>query len=104
VAAPCLDANRHRCAPALDQLTVAALLVAADEDRLMKDHAVDRDRRASAPRPLRRQTAAGQICESSHPPKMSPFGLASADMAMTRTSGSVLGNSTSDPSRLRLAV
>src|SRR5260370_31258936 len=30
---------------------------------------------------------ARSICESSHPPKMSPFGLASAGIAITRISG-----------------
>src|SRR6266478_2192377 len=34
---------------------------------------------------------ARSICESSHPPKMSPLGLASAGIAMTRTSGMVEG-------------
>jgi len=34
---------------------------------------------------------ARSICASSHPPKMSPLGLASAGIAMTRTSGSVGG-------------
>lgn len=91
MASPRLDANRHRGAPGSDQLIVSAHLV-IDEDRFMKDHAVDSDRRASAPRPLRRQTAAGEIYfESSLPPKVSPFGLASAGIAMTRTSGGVPG-------------
>src|SRR5262249_29597017 len=40
---------------------------------------------------------ARSICESSHPPKMSPFGLASAGIAITRTSGNFRGNSTCDP-------
>src|SRR6516164_3590238 len=40
---------------------------------------------------------ARSICESSHPPKMSPLGLASAGIAKTRTSGSVRGNSAGDP-------
>src|SRR5258708_27397238 len=34
---------------------------------------------------------AGSICESSQPPKMSAYGLASAGMAMARSAGSVLG-------------
>src|SRR5215472_8508862 len=61
-----------------------------------------------AHRPRARRAArlppARSICASSHPPKMSPFGLASAGMAKTRTSGSVLGNSTSDPIPLRLRM
>lgn len=42
------------------------------------------------------------ICDKSQPPKMSPFGLASAGIAMTRTSASVCGNSTSDTIPLSL--
>src|SRR5579883_1692129 len=34
---------------------------------------------------------ARSICDSSQPPKMSPFGLASAGIAMTRISGAVAG-------------
>src|SRR5437660_1532164 len=35
---------------------------------------------------------ARSICESSQPPKISPFGFASAGIAITRTSGMVCGN------------
>jgi len=98
VATPGFDANRHRCAPGPDEFAIAADFV-TDKDRLVKHHAVDgylahrpRARRAARLPPAR------SICASSHPPKMSPFGLASAGIAKTRTSGSVRGNSTSDPS------
>src|SRR6516162_2113891 len=54
-----------------------------------------------AHRPRARRAArlppARSIWASSHPPKMSPFESASAGIAKTRTSGSVRGNSTSDP-------
>jgi hypothetical protein len=63
----------------------------------MKNHAVDRHGRAPPLRAPRRQTApARSICESSQPPKMSPFGFASPGIAITRTSGMVCGNSGGD--------
>jgi hypothetical protein len=39
---------------------------------------------------------ARSICANSQPPKISPFALASAGIAITRTSGAVAGNSRGD--------
>jgi hypothetical protein len=60
IAAPSLDANRHRGASGPHQLAVAADLV-ADIDRLVKHHRVDGHRGAPAARSLHRQIAAGEI-------------------------------------------
>ena len=60
VAAPCLDAHRHRGAPGSHERAVAAHLV-ADEHRLVEDHGVDRHGGAPPSRALRRQTASGEI-------------------------------------------
>ena len=57
---PRLDAYGHRCAPGFHQLAVTADLV-PDKDRLVKDHPVNRHRRASPTSPPGRQRAAGEI-------------------------------------------
>ena len=102
MASPGFDANRHRCAAGPDELAIAADFV-ADKDRLMKHHAVDGYRRAPSARPPRRKTAAGEIHLREQPPtEYVAVGLASAGMAKTLTSGSVRGNSTSDPIPIRL--
>src|SRR5262245_45700777 len=48
-------------------------------------------------RPLARRRAtappARSICDNSQPPKISPYGLASAGMAMARSAGSACGES-----------
>src|SRR6516164_7337098 len=94
---PSLDPDGHRGTPGADKLAIAAHLV-ADEDRLVKHHAVDGHRGAPPAGALRRKTApARSICASSHPLKTSPFGLASAGMAITRTSGNVRGDSACGP-------
>jgi len=78
--------------PGSDEGGVAAHLI-ADEHRLVEHHGVDRHGRASPSPALRRQTASGEIhLGEQPPPKMSPFGLASAGIAMTRTSGRVEGS------------
>jgi hypothetical protein len=89
-ARPAFDFHGDRRGPDLDDLGVAGDLV-ADEDRAMEVAVTA----TVAVRPFARRVArvppARSICDSSHPPKMSPHGLVLAGMAMARSAGSVWG-------------
>src|SRR5438067_2588625 len=90
---PALDLHRDRGSADLDDLRVARHLV-ADEDRAMKGHGGDRHGRGAPLGAPPCNGAAREIHLRQQPtPKISPYGLASAGMAMARSAGSARGGS-----------
>ena len=65
VAAPRLDANRHRAKPGLDQFAVAADFI-ADKDRLLEHHAVDGYRGAAPTAPPEFRRRGPSVLTASH--------------------------------------